>query len=278
MNKKILDDNKIINFYLTKPMSIKALSKQFNICELTAKKVLERNNISIYNRQDLNRGSLITNFFEKIDSEEKAYLLGLFIADGCIFINKYKNNSKLFTIELQESDSYMIKKIKDLIKAPRKIVIDKRKNESSISVTNNEFVEHLERHGMVNYKPNRFFPTLKEEMYKHFIRGYFNGDGSIYRRILTNRNPSWHIVFCGHDNIIYNIRNYLSNKLNIAFNKPSYEKGIFSVKWSSKKDVIALINYLYTDSTTYLFRKYEKAMVAVQEYNSRYVNTEINIA
>ena len=51
------------------------------------------------------------NFFENIDTEEKAYFLGLIAADGCICMSQAKNSiPSVLTISLQENGNTLIKK------------------------------------------------------------------------------------------------------------------------------------------------------------------------
>lgn len=45
------------------------------------------------------------SFFEKIDTEEKAYFLGLFYADGCNYIN---GNASRVALSLQEDDKKIL--------------------------------------------------------------------------------------------------------------------------------------------------------------------------
>ena len=85
----------IIARYLEKPVSINKIALEFNLCSVTVSRILKKENIPLWTRQDLNLGELKVNYFEMIDTEKKAYLLGLFTADGCIHTTKA---GKLFNI------------------------------------------------------------------------------------------------------------------------------------------------------------------------------------
>lgn len=79
----------IRDFYLSKPMTLTQLASHFNLSSPTVGKIL--GDIPRYSKARLNNPELNERFFEVIDSEEKAYFLGLLISDGNIF--KEENSS-----------------------------------------------------------------------------------------------------------------------------------------------------------------------------------------
>ena len=251
MNIKKISDKEIIKFYINKPMSIGYCAKNFNLCETTISRTLKRNNIHIWSRQELNQKGLNINFFDKIDTEEKAYFLGLIFADGCVFKNEDKNNSLLVSIQLQKQDGYLIEKFKQITKAPRKIVIDKRDDSKSITILNNVFVNNLIRHGVKIHKENRIFIPIDSSLQHHFIRGLFDGDGSFYK------NNTFNLVLLGH-NYFHDIYNFIVKTLNMNTVKISFDDNIYECRWGSRKDLTNFANYIYKDATIYLVRKFNE--------------------
>ena len=86
MPSKIISEdlkNQIINFYLSEPMTLKNVADKFNLSNPTISKILK--NIPKYPKAKLNNPNLREDFFKTIDNEEKAYFLGLLIADGNVF-------------------------------------------------------------------------------------------------------------------------------------------------------------------------------------------------
>ena len=63
----------IIEYYKTKPMTIKDLCNKFNLCNVTIIKILNKYNIERYSRTKLFSPHLDEHYFENIDNEEKAY-------------------------------------------------------------------------------------------------------------------------------------------------------------------------------------------------------------
>lgn len=122
-----------------------------------------------------------TNYFEHIDSSEKAYWLGFICADGHIT----KNGAKLaFCVK----DKELLPKFKLAIRSEHKIakrmVYDRRTQKYysgfTLQVTNREFVKYLIELGIDNNKTRGLkFPKISEHFYPDFIAGLFDGDGSI---------------------------------------------------------------------------------------------------
>lgn len=255
MNKVKIDIDKFLEEYLKRPISIREISKKFNICTVTASRILKANNCKIYTRQDLNLGSLKIDFFKNIDTEEKAYLLGLFVTDGCVF--KHSNESLQFSIALQEQDAYMIENIKHILNVPRNIVIDSRNNCHSITITNNNFVNDLMNQGVYIGKENRRFIKLKDSLMSHYLRGILDGDGCIYFRKKKN-SISFNIVFAGNLIFMQELKNFLINRLDVADNRLCFEQGIYTIKFASRRDYFNITDYIYQDSTICLKRKKDK--------------------
>ena len=90
------------------------------------KEILKKNNIIPRNKSIANRIYFCDdNYFEKIDSKDKAYFLGLLMADG----NKYKNTVR---IELQEKDKSILELFKKYIEYEGNLTyIAPRKNKKS---------------------------------------------------------------------------------------------------------------------------------------------------
>jgi len=129
------------------------------------------------------------NYFEKIDSPDKAYFLGLMYADG----NNYPE-SGLIQISLEEKDKYILEKFKERIKLTdtlKKIEVsgETRQNITTrnrawlFRIVSKKLSEQLNKLGVVKAKSLILkFPTeeqVPKHLLSHFIRGFFDGDGCI---------------------------------------------------------------------------------------------------
>ena len=253
---KAIDHKAIKKYYLAKPMSIERVAKHFNLCNVTVSRSLKKSGCHIYTRQELLQENLKVDYFENIDSENKAYLLGLFMTDGCIFKNKNKN-SLLFSIQLQGRDCNMISWIKKELQAPRKIVIDKRDNSESLSIINDSFINNLIDHGMTSPKNKRGIPDIPDKLMSHFLRGFFDGDGSLVIEKSQNKIKK-SVVFIGTYEQLNFIKQLFANLFNVNDVKIRFEDSIYMVKWRRKRDIRNICSYLYNNSHIYLQRKYNR--------------------
>ena len=111
-NRKGLDDRKeeIINLY-KEGLRSNQISKKLNIPATSLRRKMSEIGLDI-NEDRLPPNYKITygvneNFFERIDSEEKAYTLGIMYADGCV----YKN-----TMIIGVTDKEIVENIKKFMK------------------------------------------------------------------------------------------------------------------------------------------------------------------
>ena len=116
------------------------------------------------------------NYFNIIDTEHKAYWIGFLLADG--FVNKkevsfclQKNDIKMIELFLNDLDSNCpIKYNKD--------------NNPFVTITSKDLSNSLIEKGFHNRKSWSFdldllLSYIPKELENHFIRGMFDGDGSI---------------------------------------------------------------------------------------------------
>jgi hypothetical protein len=183
MNRKISIENEKEIIELSKTKSQKDIGLLFNVSQGCVRLILKRNNIpkAKNSRLNMSKLDLDVNYFNKIDSKEKAYWLGFICADG----NINKKNNKL---TLTSKDYDIIVKFKSNINSSHKIsntsYFDKRTNKtyyrSTLQIGNELFVKNLINLGITNDKSNKLnFPNIDEVYYSYFIAGLFDGDGSL---------------------------------------------------------------------------------------------------
>lgn len=188
---KITEDG-VIELYSGGTRSFNEISRLIDIDPITIKNILLRRNVKLHNKSKFYRiHSLNEDYFEKIDSEDKAYFLGLIYADGCVFRNCLK-------ISLQEEDGYILGVLKDKLNyggAISKVnpkIETSHKPQSSLQIGSKKLVSDLNKLGCIARKSLVLeFPTNKQvprHLIFHFIRGCFDGDGWVFeeKRIITN--------------------------------------------------------------------------------------------
>lgn len=203
-----------------------------------------------------------STFFNKIDTEEKAYWLGFFTADG--YVSK-TNNIELC---LAEVDKKHVEAFKESIKSKhtisKKVAIlnDKTFLAYRINIKDKNIANDLRNYGLTNNKSyNAFIPEqqIPNDLIRHYIRGYFDGDGCIFYNkthsglyvSVVTASKQMSIDFC---NII---KKYID--IDMYCNKRERRDSIiFELRLNKKKDVYRFLSWIYDDSTIYLERKYNK--------------------
>ena len=151
MSSKIITEElkqDIINYYLSYPMTLSQVEKHFNLSHPTISKILK--DIPKYSKTKINSPELKERFFETINSEEKAYFLGLLIADGNVFKDATGRQASI-SITLDLKDEYMLLKFKEVLNANTNIGYDGR-GCGQIAVRSNLMAMDLEKYGVIPRK------------------------------------------------------------------------------------------------------------------------------
>lgn len=204
-------------------------------------------------------------YFEKINTEDKAYWLGFIYADGFIF--RGGRNYEV-GIQLKDTEYKHLEKFNSDIKGNFKISYRtmpesnygkytfKERAICKIRIYSKKMYNDLENQGVLQNKTDKEeFPIVDDSLFIHFLRGFFDGDGHIYYK--DNKNKS-----LGITNPNIKILEYIKNKLkedyNISANiyKEKDKKYRFYV--TKTDDYFKLLDKMYENANIYLDRKYEK--------------------
>jgi hypothetical protein len=251
-------------------MSLNDVATEFNICNPTVSKILNKYNIKRYKKAEIFNPEINENYFSIIDTQNKAYFLGLIIADGNIFKTSKGNRQDSISITLQDEDIYILNKFKEELRINTHINSDGR-GSSTIAVRSNKMSADLEKYGINERKSfNTSLPYLDETMMPHLIRGIMDGDGSVQAYQTDNKNRYKHSIgFCGTELLMNQIKDYLTAHLDINIPKVyTYKTRTLSmVTWVSISDMHTILEYLYNDAETYLIRKRNKYEDFKSHYN-----------
>lgn len=278
MRKIITEEIKqnIKEYYQSRPMTIGEVCKEFSLSSPTISKIL--NGMSKYSKTKIYNPELDEDFFSSIDTESKAYFLGLFISDGNIFdpSNSEHPGQKWVSITLQTDDSYILQNFKDDIKASTKISEDGR-GSSYIAIRSNKMADDLEKYGVIPRKSfkTRFPFEVNKEYYRHIIRGIMDGDGSIQahlsRNITSDKIRFLHsISFCGSHRLMCEIVNVISSCLKLKVQSTVYDyknRKLSEFKIQNVDDMKTFGEWVYKDANIYLLRKKEQYDKFKEYYN-----------
>lgn len=256
--KKVIDLEKLKKDYAC-GKSLNSLQAEYNCTRPTLSKYLKKDGVEV--KSNNYRYSYNTELFKRVDNEQQAYWLGFLYADG------YVQKRKRIELALAIKDIKHLEKYRDFVcpELPietRKISTgDKQFSCVRVIVFNKILHANIISLGCTNAKSKTLtFPStsqVPEHLLHHFIRGYFDGDGSVSLDISRN---NLHVSIAGtekflHDlNIVLfqNIPSYTLTKLHKPINCNMYllQKG-------GNKQLKGFYNYLYKNSTIFLERKKE---------------------
>ena len=216
--------------------------------------------------------------FEKIETEEDAYYLGLLLADGCASISKKK--SKSISLELKKEDGYIIYRFKKYMNVTNKI--QEKDKSTSISIGSKDLFYNLQKFNCVPKKSLiLIFPeNINPVLYCHLIRGYFDGDGSIsnttyLRKSRSNKSlPSfkrnkWELSFVGTLEFLTSLKLIINvpgilYKVNKKNNKNTYR-----LSYSHNVRVKQVLDFMYSTATVYMKRKHDRYLEFYQIVNAK---------
>jgi hypothetical protein len=174
----------IIDDYTKKGMTLAEIGKKFHSKGDTISKYLKSWDIPI-NRRKKNR-LMNEKFFSIIDSAEKSYFLGLLFADGSVVLNSER--APYVSLELVEKDKEILEIFRSLLNCQNDLYYNKRDNRKNgtytFGVRSQLLADDLAKFNII---PNKTYETTQvifpENFLIDFLRGYIDGDGSIYQNV-----------------------------------------------------------------------------------------------
>ena len=255
----------IIDAYCNKKYGLVKTGKLIGVNQRIVRKVLINNNIHIRSLAEANRANSINvrkygvndDYFDN-ESSNMAYILGFLAADGTVA----KNGNRI-KIGLSSVDRKFLELIKEELGAESNILDYETSNGymvSEFSFTSQKIKQKLTEYNIVPGKTETFtFPiNLSKKYWVDFIRGYFDGDGSV-----GTAGPSairWQI--CSHrPQVLETIVEFLFEEYGIP--KVSVQKNehgnsfLYTIQYSNNS-TRKIFQIIYTPNSLYLPRKFEK--------------------
>lgn len=195
----------------------------------------------------------VNNAFFKEWTPELAYIIGLFVADGHMS-NYTVGGKKNVSFSNQTIDKDMLIKIAGVCGYKNK-VLDFKCGMSRIRFAGDFIWQFFTDLGFDNNK-TKFVYIPKQivdrpHLYNHFIRGIFDGDGSVYVKTGgTFLYPACNIV--GHSNTINFIKGVYG-----YYNTFGPHVTIHRIDYSGE-NAVRFLNDIYKNSTINMDRKYKK--------------------
>jgi len=193
--------------------------------------------------------------FEKIDTPEKAYILGFILADAAI-----NNNNTEISVNI--NDKEIVEFIASIMGGNVKYdyTYDKKARRFPRARLTKKINDILKFTGG-QLKRDRHFPRIREDLERYMVLGLFDSDGCLTWGKRKDKNRIWQkITFSSQLKILEGLQQYLINKLNIStVVRPKSNENCFILEFANKNDVLKFCEHLYPDETFIILkRKYLK--------------------
>lgn len=179
------------------------------------------------------------DLFSEIDSEEKAYILGFIASDGHL-----SKRGGLTVISIHKKDIDILYKMRDFI--CKDIPIAKKRNTIvTLAISSRKINSDICRHLMISSgkKSNCVnFPNLPKDLDRHFLRGYFDGDGCVHR----SKSSPKASIYSNSSSMLKSIKEKFGGNL--------YKT---SIEWNSN-NCLDFLSKIYDNSKITMNRKYDR--------------------
>jgi len=268
MNKLIrLTKDKLAELYITDRKSLEDIAGLYSVSRVAIYKRLKKYAIKQRSKSEARieaqkQGKLPQQFFDINEnffsswSPEMAYVLGLIITDGCI--------SKTGVISLSMNDKELLEKVKKVMASAHNITPSKhQKGLYCFHFAREKLVKDLEKLCVVPRKSLIVrFPGVPKVFLPDFLRGVFDGDGSVF---FDKRRPNFPLrskFVSSSQDFIEGLEESLSS---LGMPKRTVYKQKTKNGWShmfiyDHKDSAKLFEILYKNAQNGLFleRKYKR--------------------
>ena len=258
----------IVDQYI-KTKNSNAIGEQFGVSAEAIRRVLRKEKIEIINhRARLPRNS---NYFEVIDTPEKAYWLGIMYSDG--YVSESKKCLGLGMIDKEHIEKFKIALGAIEHKITKYLPSNSKKYYYEFTVNDTKLYNDLNKLNVIPRKSSQqiHLPQLdNEELMRHFIRGYFDGDGSFCYSI---KNNDFKISFVGNKTFLTDLKKYLK-KDKISLMKDDRSNITYYFNMRGRNQTYHFLTWLYKDTneSIRLNRKYNKYL----EFSTYLGSTPLN--
>ena len=247
--------------YLEDEFSIATIAEMMGCSISKVQKYLEREGLT---RTNLDSKRLLSKqtqhnstFFDSIDTEEKAYWLGFFYADG--YLDK---NGSTLKIDLSARDAFHLQRFASIFRRDVRVyerhpdkrtgrVYSKASCTISCAYLWHALVEKGVKQGNTLSEDISVFDHIPEHLLHHFVRGFFDGDGSVYGNISAGLGFS----FWGSHPFMERLREVLVASAGLSVTKVGKRGKLSHLRWHGNGASRCFKNWLYHGATVWLERK-----------------------
>lgn len=255
--------NEIANKYYDH--TIKELSQEYSVSESYISQIWMKAGLK---GKSSRQYQLDETFFDIIDTDEKAYWAGFIAADGCLYYPK-DTRQNIISISLSAEDKEHLEKFTHSLKTNKPISLGvhgehNQYKKASVQISSDRLVKGLEKIGLQARKTYEIlWPKIEPSFLPAYIRGYFDGDGTISKHFKKNELYKVNVSIAGYkNNLQYFQKFFIEQGIDCTFvedkrkNKYKAQQTFGCLNFPSKKDKLLFLHLIYDNADVYLTRKY----------------------
>lgn len=231
--------------------NVEYISQIYRINRASVYNLFQKYNFDLV--EDRHRAYTVNDvYFNKIDTANKAYILGFLWADGHNNVDK-----GIVEMRLQERDKHILEDISVEMENDRPLyyVEEKRatrQNTYRMYITSRQISNALLQYGMYANKTYVLqWPfNMDDQFIPHFLRGFTDGDGYV---------GDFQISWVGTEMMMQKIQAILLDALNVNVTIRDTKTDIIkTMQLHRKKEVVRVLDWIYKDADLKLNRKFLK--------------------
>jgi len=258
----VLDKSALVVFKHDKSRIVDFISAETGIEVATVRNYLVRYDIPLRTSAESRHVHVDWQGFAELSTDWYAYWAGFIAADGCVFI--HANGSARVQIILKTTDANHLQELQQGLKTKAPVTLyNGQRNVAKLIIYNQGLVTALAKWGIVSNKTLTMpWPAqLPVSVVPAYIRGYFDGDGTIYHHHRSASGTNWTETICrfisGSVPFLEGLAQELhSRKISTLKIYRNQETNAFFLPLSTRREnLLAFADLLYKDCTVCLERK-----------------------
>lgn len=249
-------EERVLKQYLIEGKSLREIGKLVGVSYKTISYYVKKFNLHEY--QNYPKLQYNEEFFHKIDTKEKAYILGFLLGDCSLSDEQLEISVALKDREVVE---FIAEKLQAKTRYYNRLDVDKKQfPKARVTICNKLIIRDLKRLFGGTSKEDRHIPIIPPKLEKYLLKGFFDADGCITWGRRKDRDRLWHKVsFTSQYKMLVGIQNILlKNGIPSAIRPKSKEK-CFIIEFANRGAIVKFLDFIYNDDFVVLKRKYEKA-------------------
>ena len=261
-----VEEKEMIKALYENHVSTVKIGQLYGVWNKSIAAVLDEYGIERNQNEMVRRYNVDQHYFDVIDTPNKAYVLGFLSADGCNFPSKCT-----ISMSLEECDREVLEAIREDMKNEHPLeYIDYSnkhdfgytyKNQYRMLIFSKHMCNQLTDKGVVPNKSLqlKFSSKVKPEFYSHYVRGVFDGDGSIGVKSLESYTGSISISLTSTFDFCNSLALILDGLgVDYIIGEASNHNGITAALYISKaKSKKVFLDWIYKDAELFLERKHD---------------------